>query len=57
MCMGILPTRLCNALGRQKRVCDPLELELGVAVNHHVGAGNQTQTHWDEHPILLTTEL
>lgn len=25
---------------------EPLELELQVATNHHVGAGNQTQVLW-----------
>lgn len=29
--------------GGQKRVLDPPKLELQRAVNHHMGAGNQTQ--------------
>ena len=29
--------------GGQKRVSDPLKLELQVVVSHLVGAGNQTQ--------------
>jgi hypothetical protein len=35
---------LCMSTGSgQKRVSDPLELDLQMAVNHHVGAGKQTQ--------------
>jgi hypothetical protein len=33
---------MSDALGGQKKPLDPLELELGVVVNGHVGAGNQT---------------
>jgi hypothetical protein len=29
-----------DALGGQKRASNPLELELRMAVSHHVGAGN-----------------
>lgn len=32
MCMG--------THGCQKRVSDPLNLELGIVISHHVGAGN-----------------
>lgn len=63
MCMGILST--CMSVHHEHAM--PVDSrrqyetlwnlsELGVAVNNHEGAGNQTQTHWDEHPILLTTE-
>jgi hypothetical protein len=49
MCMsGFLHVCMCTicvpgALGSQKGEMDPLELELWMVVNHHVGAGNRTQ--------------
>jgi hypothetical protein len=33
--------RTCSAC-RSQKVLDPVELELQTAVNHHVGARNQT---------------
>jgi hypothetical protein len=41
--MSVLPACMyvhcIRDLGGQKRVLDPLELELQTAVSHHVGAG------------------
>lgn len=39
MCTTCMP----DALGDQKRVLDPMELELLMVVNHPVGAENRTQ--------------
>ena len=40
--MYVYVSRVCvlGALVGQTRVSDPLELELQMVVNHHVGAGN-----------------
>lgn len=35
-------THMCSACRGQKRVLDPLELQLQIFVDHHMGAGNQT---------------
>jgi hypothetical protein len=53
MCMGILPApslRVCvcvcvcfGGCGGRKRAS---QLQLLIAVSHHVGAGNQTQVFW-----------
>ena len=48
---------LSNAFGGQKRVLDPLELELQMVVSHHVGARNQTQVLCkQEQLVFLTSE-
>jgi hypothetical protein len=50
MCMGVLPgcTYVHCAFivpkGSRKRVPDLLELELGMVVSYHVGAGNQLRS-------------
>ena len=41
-CMHVCVLRVCSVQGSQKRMLDPLELGLQVAVNHQVGAGKQT---------------
>lgn len=35
------------ALWGQKRILDPLELELLMVVNHHVDVGNHTSVIWE----------
>ena len=40
----------------QKRVLDPLELELQMVVSHHMVVGNQTQVLLKAQPVLLTAE-
>lgn len=44
MCLLVLYVyhTCAGAVGVQKGVSEPLELELGVAVSGHVGAGNRT---------------
>jgi hypothetical protein len=46
MCLGVLPACVSvyfvHALKGQKRVSDPLELELHVVVSYRVNAGGQT---------------
>lgn len=49
MCTSILPVcvsiyipHVCGARGSKKSVLDALELELLMAVSHHMGAENQT---------------
>ena len=32
-----------GAFGGQKKASDPLELELWMFINHHIGVGNKTQ--------------
>jgi hypothetical protein len=39
--MYVCALHACSANGGQKRASDPLELELKMAVSHHVGAENQ----------------
>ena len=39
----------------QKRASDPLKLELGMAVSHHVSSGNRIRP-LQEPQVLLTTE-
>lgn len=39
-CMYEWVSQGCNDGGGQKRVSDPLQLELQIAVNHQVDAGN-----------------
>jgi hypothetical protein len=34
---------MCSASMEARRGSDPLELELQIVVNYHVGAGNKTQ--------------
>ena len=53
--MGVLPVCVClcttcvpGDCGGQKKVLGFLELELKMAVNCHVGAGNQTQGPQEE---------
>lgn len=42
-CMCICVPHVCPvSRGAQKRALDPQELELQMAVRHHVGAGKQT---------------
>jgi hypothetical protein len=54
MCVIVLPAcmqsrTMCvpDACGGQKRMPNPLELELQVVVSHHVGAGNQIWVPWN----------
>lgn len=47
--MGVLPvyvfeSHVCDTLKVQKRLLDPLELELKAVVNHHMGAGTEPGT-------------
>lgn len=41
-CLNVCLCSICvpGIHGGQKRALDALELELGIVVNHHVGAGN-----------------
>lgn len=41
MCVSILPA--CSAYEGEKRVLDPVELELWTTLSQCVGAGNHTQ--------------
>lgn len=45
MCVHVCmcPVYILEAYRCQKRVSDPVQLELQVVVNLHVNAGNQTQ--------------
>lgn len=52
MCMNVLyATGVSGACSGQKKASDPLELELGTAVRHSVGAGSWAQvlgkSNWD----------
>ena len=47
---------LLGVLGGQKRVLDPLGLELQVAVSYHGGAGELNPGPLEEEPVLLTPE-
>lgn len=40
--MYMCKPQVCSAHG-QKRVLDPLDLELQIVMNHHMCAGNYTQ--------------
>lgn len=47
MCVSVWSAWMCvcdicmpSALGGQKTVLEPLELELGMVVNYHIGVGN-----------------
>lgn len=47
--MGVLPgyvfeSHVCDTHKVQKRLLDPLELELKAVVNHHMGAGTEPGT-------------
>lgn len=47
VCMCNLHVYMCttyvsSTLRGQKRVLDPLKMELHIAVSHHLGSGNQT---------------
>ena len=47
----------CCAHREQKRVLDPLELELWIVVSHYVGAGNHIQVLCKRsQSVLLTAE-
>ena len=39
-CILVWASCVCNAHRCQKKVLDPLELELQTVVSYHVGAGN-----------------
>lgn len=41
VCMFICASHACSVHGGQKRVLDPLEMELKVVMNCHVSAGNR----------------
>jgi hypothetical protein len=41
----------------QKRMLDPLELELWMVVSHHMGAGNETQALCKGQGLLSTEHL
>ena len=47
---------LLGVLGGHKRVLDPLELELQVAVSYRGGAGELNPGPLEEEPVLLTPE-
>lgn len=60
MCVHVLPTcmllhHLC-AHGGQKKILEPLELELQAAVNHHAGAENRARILCKRHWEFLTAE-
>lgn len=38
--MYVYVPHVCSALGRQNGPLNPLDLELQMSVNHHMGAGN-----------------
>lgn len=46
VCMRICALYACSACPGQKRVLDPLELEIVMDVSHHMGTGNWTQIFW-----------
>lgn len=52
MCATCLPC----ALRGQRKVSNPLEVELRMSVSHHVGAGNQPGPQ-KKQQVLLTTIL
>lgn len=60
--MDVLPAflyTLCvfGALGGQKSVSDPLELELNMIMSGHMGSGNQTWFLWKNNQCApLTAE-
>jgi hypothetical protein len=39
-CIYVYVPHVCSALGRQNGPLNPLDLELQMSVNHHMGAGN-----------------
>jgi hypothetical protein len=41
-CLCVCALHVYSAQGDQKRVSDPLGLNLQIVVSHHVGAGTQT---------------
>ena len=47
VCMYVCVLCVPGTGGGQKRASYLLELELQMVVNHHVGAGNQTQACWE----------
>ena len=47
VCMYVCVPCVPGAGGGQKRASYLLELELQMVVNHHVGAGKQTQACWE----------
>lgn len=47
---------MCGVLGGQKRVLDPLELELQM-VRYHVCGRNQTQVQKQKQKVILNTKL
>lgn len=50
--------RVClMAIRGHKRSLDPIELELSMVVNHHVGARDQTQVLWQKQQVRLSSEL
>lgn len=59
MCISVLHVSfLCVvALCGQKRVLDPLKLELQMAVSHHRGAGNPTRSSLQEQQMFSTANL
>lgn len=48
LCTACMP----GANGGQKEVLDPLELDIQMVVNQHVGAGNWTQLPWKSNQAL-----
>lgn len=42
-CIHVSISHVSSVCGGQNWVLDPLELELQMVLNHHVGARNQTQ--------------
>lgn len=55
--MYLCTTFIPGAHRCQKRVSDPLEVELQVSVSHNAGAANQTQVLWKTHLSSLSILL
>ena len=54
--MYICAQHVYNAHRYQKRVSDPLELELQLVVSHYVGAGKSNHGPLQEQSVLLNIE-
>lgn len=52
-CMYISTPYVCSAPRDQKKVSDPLELELGMAVSCHVGTWETNLGPLQDQPVLL----
>lgn len=62
MCVSVSPECMsvhhlwAGTHGDQKRVLNPLGLELQVVISYHVSAGNQIVDFWKEQPVVLKPE-